>query len=160
MWQRKDSKREPMTAEQLYTKAAAYCSVAEHCPTEVREKLRTWGADTDQLDDIIDHLTDENFINEDRYCRAFVNDKIRFQSWGKEKIRMALAAKHLPSGAITEAIDAFPEEDYRAILEAVIAKKAQQLKDEEEEAFQGKMLRFLLGRGFSYSDIQSALAEM
>lgn len=42
---------------------------------------------------IIDRLVVEKFIDEERYCRAFVNDKFRFAKWGKMKITQALYMK-------------------------------------------------------------------
>ena len=81
----------------LLNKAAAYCAAAEHCRSEVQTKLLQWGASAGQAGDILDQLEDQGFISESRYCAAFVNDKIRFQGWGKEKIRMALKQKRLPN---------------------------------------------------------------
>ena len=80
----------------LLNKAAAYCAAAEHCRSEVQTKLLQWGASANQTSDILDQLEDQGFLSETRYCSAFVNDKIRFQGWGKEKIRMALKQKRLP----------------------------------------------------------------
>lgn len=161
MWQRQNSKRKrELTESELLNKAAAYCSVAEHCPVDVKEKLRTWGAAPELLEPIVDRLIDENFISEERYCRAFVNDKIRFQSWGKEKIRLALTQKRLPSCCIDEALESFPDEDYMLILSALVAKKASQLQHEDDNTYRAKMLRYLLGRGFSFGDIRRALDSL
>lgn len=153
MWQRQNRNSEPLTLAEARYKAAAYCSTTEHCPQEVREKLRAWGAPQEDWDEVIDYLIDENFISEERYCRAFVGDKIRYQGWGKEKIRQALAAKRLPACLIQSALEEFPEEEYLAVLRKLYERKAKDLKGEDEESFRGKMARFLLGRGFRFQDI-------
>ena len=141
----------------LLNKAAAYCAAAEHCRSEVQTKLLQWGASASQADDILDQLEDQGFISETRYCAAFVNDKIRFQGWGKEKIRMALKQKRLPTSLIEEALDAFPEEEYQERLQTIIARKAATLSESDPYLRQAKLARFLASRGFSYSDISSAL---
>ena len=141
----------------LLNKAAAYCAAAEHCRSEVQTKLLQWGASAGQAGDILDQLEDQGFISESRYCTAFVNDKIRFQGWGKEKIRMALKQKRLPVSLIEEAINAFPQDEYEERLQAIIACKAATLSDTDPYLRKAKLARFLASRGFSDSDISSAL---
>lgn len=154
MWKRPNSNSRPITREEAQYKAAAYCSTAEHCPQEVRDKLLAWGASPEQIEQVLDYLTDENFISEERFCRAFVNDKIRFQKWGKEKVRQALALKRLPTLLVQEALEAFPDEDYMDVLNDLAAKKRHELRGEEPEVGRAKLCRFLMGRGFSYRDIE------
>ena len=141
----------------LLNKAAAYCAAAEHCRSEVQTKLQQWGASAGQAEDMLDQLEEQGFISETRYCEAFVNDKIRFQGWGKEKIRMSLKQKRLPSSLIEEALDAFPQEEYEERLQTIIARKAASLSESDPYLRQAKLARFLASRGFSYSDIASAL---
>ena len=141
----------------LLNKAAAYCAAAEHCRSEVQTKLLQWGASAGQADDILDQLEDQGFISESRYCAAFVNDKIRFQGWGKEKIRMALKQKRLPVSLIEEAINAFPQDEYEERLQAIIACKAATLSDTDSYLRKAKLARFLASRGLYYSDISFAL---
>ena len=141
----------------LLNKAAAYCADAEHCRSEVQTKLLQWGASAGQAGDILDQLEDQGFISESRYCAAFVNDKIRFQGWGKEKIRMALKQKRLPVSLIEEAINAFPQDEYEERLQAIIACKAATVSDTDSYLRKAKLARFLASRGFSYSDISSVL---
>jgi len=157
MWKRQNSDRPSLTPEQLLQRAAAYCAQSEHCPQEVREKLRTWGASAEVQEQIVDRLIDDDFISEERYCRAFTGDKIRYQGWGKEKVRQALALKRLPSELVREALDAFPEEEYTELLQRLIQRKDRELEGEEPRQYATKMLRFLMNRGFSYSDIRQHL---
>ena len=144
----------------LLNKAAAYCAAAEHCRSEVQTKLLQWGASAGQADDILDQLEDQGFISESRYCAAFVNDKIRFQGWGKEKIRMALKQKRLPVSLIEEAINAFPQDEYEERLQAIIACKAATLSDTDSYLRKAKLARFLASRGFSYSDAADAISSV
>lgn len=151
MWQRKNRAgrvQQQLTIEEAKHKAASYCSLSEHCPHDVQNKLRQWGAQADDTEAIIDWLIDEQYIDERRYCHAFVNDKIRLQGWGKNKVAQELMARHLPADYIQEAIDDFPEEEYMAILQRVADRKRESLHEEDEQTLHYKLGRYLQGRGF------------
>ena len=137
-------KREWSMAE-LQSKAEAYCAQAEHCVSEMRDKLRVWGATSAQTDEVIECLIDEKYIDEARYCRAFVHDKLLYQGWGRMKMRAALQAKHLPSAYISAALEDIDESEYFRILEKVIQKK----KGSPEQ-----VIRFCMQRGFALNEIK------
>ena len=155
MWQRQNTDRPPLSSEALLAKAEAYCSRAEHCPQEVRDKLYAWGADSRQVEEILAGLTDNGFVSEERYCRAFAHDKLLFQGWGREKIRAALSARRLPQQVVDETLDGLDEEDYHATLERLRNRKLAELSNEDEDTRREKTVRFLLSRGFSYREIES-----
>ena len=75
-----------LTDEEALNRVASYCSTAEHCRAEINEKLQRWGIAYDTIARILDRLESEKFIDDERFCRAFVNDKFRFAKWGKMKI--------------------------------------------------------------------------
>ena len=153
MWQRPNSDGKTLTTSELLYKAESYCSKAEHCEQELRDKLYAWGADKQQTDEIIDDLIDNGFLSAERYCHAFVHDKILFQGWGREKVRAALAAKRLPSSLVKETLDNFPEDDYMSVLRRVEEQKNKTMREGDDELRREKMLRYLLSRGFTYGDI-------
>ena len=72
--------------EDFFLKASYYCSLSEHCIQKVREKLVQWGTPKEFIDPIIDKLLEDDYINEERFARAFVKDKFRFNHWGRVKI--------------------------------------------------------------------------
>lgn len=133
-------------------KAAAYCTLCERCISEVSKKLTTWGVPPAEQQRIIDRLQDEGFINEERYCRAFVNDKLRFNRWGRVKIRAALYEKQLPREYITQAIEDIDEEEYMQTLHDLVATKQRELKN-EDFATKQKIIRFAASRGFEPAKI-------
>ena len=141
-------KREWSMAE-LQSKAEAYCAQAEHCVSEMRDKLRVWGATSAQADEVTERLIEDKYIDEARYCGAFVHDKLLYHGWGRVKIRAALQAKHLPSAYISAALEDIDETEYFRILEKVIQKK----KGSPEQ-----VIRFCLQRGFTLSEIKRFVA--
>ena len=137
---------------QLCAKAEAYCAAAEHCVWEVRQKLLQWKATSEQIEDILAHLQTAHFIDEQRYCHAFVHDKLLYQGWGRIKIRVQLQAKNLPSKNIEQALQEIDNTEYYRILDRVIASKQRTIKNNDPQARE-KMIRFLLQRGFTYEEI-------
>lgn len=137
---------------QLCAKAEAYCAAAEHCVWEVRQKLLQWKATSEQVEDILAHLQTAHFIDEQRYCHAFVHDKLLYQGWGRIKIRVQLQAKNLPSKNIEQALQEIDNTEYYHILDRVIASKQRTIKTYDPQARE-KMIRFLLQRGFTYEEI-------
>lgn len=131
-------------------KACRYCSSAEHCKSEIKEKLYQWQCPREQFDDIISYLEENNYIDEERYCHAYVHDKILFQKWGKIKVRMMLISKQLPDEYICEALDEFNQEDYLNILQQIVDKQLPLLGEE-------KTIRHCLSHGFTYDDIKSVM---
>lgn len=165
MWQKKVKKthEQPVSTESLCARAAAYCSTTEHCRSEVYDKLRDWGADAEQQQVILDYLEEEHYINDARYACAYTNDKIRFQGWGKKKIRMMLYQKKINPDYISDALNQFSNEEYLAILRQLMEKKAHPTPISEINFYDKegqKILRFLFSHGFSYSDIQQVANDI
>ena len=146
-----------LTPGEALNKAAAYCTLCERCISEVSTKLAAWGVPHGEQQKIIVRLQQEGFIDEVRYCRAFVNDKVRFNRWGRIKIRAAMSEKRLPRELVNEAIENIDEEQYAAALAEVIAAKRRELKGKEDYAAQQKIMRYAASRGFEPSLIMKAI---
>ena len=138
--------------DELKHKAEAYCATAEHCNAEIVTKLQQWGAQSEQIEDILLHLTTQRYIDEARYCHAFAHDKVRYQGWGRIKVRAALFAKHLPSSLINQAIADIDENEYFDVLKRVIDTKKRAINSTDPMARE-KLIRFCLQRGFTYDEI-------
>ena len=148
------------TYEQMLFKASAYCATAEHCEADVRTKLQTWACAPEHIDKIIDYLKQENFLNEQRYCNAFVRDKFRFNQWGKTKIAMMLRTKNIAEETIAEAIDQIDDETYQQTVTTLLQTKLKGLKYRDEYDRKAKLIRFAQGRGFEYRIIAAAIEQL
>lgn len=137
----------PVDTDALLSRAQRYCATAERCTYEVSMLLGRLGATTEQTDAIIDKLQQQSYINDARYCQAFVHDKVAFQAWGRMKIIMGLRAKHLPDELIDNAIAAIDEQAYNANIRKLILSKRNQDRQ--------KQLRFMLQRGYTFDDLSS-----
>lgn len=140
--------KKPISPAEALNKAAAYCTLCERCVSELCTKLTAWGVPHNEQEKIIERLKKEKFIDEARYCNAFVNDKLKFNHWGRIKISAALREKLLPRELAKEALDNIDEELYMDILAEVIATKRKEFKGKEDYATRQKLMRFAASRGF------------
>ena len=138
-------------------KAAAYCTLCERCISEVKSKLDAWGVSYSSQQTIIDRLIDEKFIDEKRYSSAYVNDKLRFNHWGRIKIRAKLKEKKVPQEEITTALENIDDEEYNNILQTVLNNKSKEIKENIDIKRKEKLLRFAASRGFEPSLIMKQL---
>lgn len=129
-------------------KAAALCSSAEQCESDIREKLSRWGIAQAGQNEIIERLKKEKYLDETRFTQSFVNDKIRFNKWGKIKIRYALRQKNISPSVLSAALENVDPELYKNTLNEILAVKAGQVKAETEFDKKGKLYKFALSRGF------------
>ena len=147
----------PLSEPEALNRAAAYCTTCERCVYEVCNKLTAWGMNSAQQMRIVERLKKENFIDEARFCRAFVNDKVRFNRWGRLKISLALREKRLDSAAIKEALDAIDDDEYMSALTTVVAAKRKELKGKDDYLSRQKILRYAVSRGYEPSLIMNVM---
>jgi regulatory protein len=146
--------------DELLHKAASFCSLSEHCSLEVKDKLANWGASQAIVEEIIQYLEQQNYLNHRRYCSFFVKDKFLFNKWGKVKIAYALKHKQIDSELITEALDTIHDEEYLELLISLFTAKLRVLKFNSEYEKRGKLIRFAMSRGFENKVIDEALKAM
>ncbi|MBO5864462.1 MAG: RecX family transcriptional regulator [Bacteroidaceae bacterium] len=149
--------KKPISPSEALNKAAAYCTLCERCISEVSAKLTAWGVPQTEQEEIIARLTNEKFIDEERYCRAFVNDKVKFNRWGRIKITAALREKNLPQEYIKEALENIDDDIYLQALKETIDIKRREFKGKDDFATQQKIIRHAASRGYEPSLIISTI---
>lgn len=152
--------KKEMSAEEARLKAEAYCSLSEHCKSEVLGKLQQWGAPEKTWEAILNHLEKERYVDESRYATFFVRDKYRFNQWGRIKIAQALRMKHIPSACIDEAMEEIDEQEYLNILTSLLKKKVRSIKASNDYELNGKLVRFAAGHGYEIGDILLCMKRM
>ena len=84
-----------MTGQQAYQKLTDLCSRSEHCQHEMLEKMRLWGVSEEDQAQVMERLINERYVDDSRFARAFIYDKIRYSKWGRRKVEQALWAKRI-----------------------------------------------------------------
>lgn len=133
--------------KQARAKAAKYCSGRERSPREVLQKLAAWELSDEDAQGVLAELVDEQFVDEDRFCRAFCHDKFEFNRWGKMRIRQELMKHQLPDEVVTRGLDNIDPERYAETLRQLAEKKYGSLVDEPWVKKQ-KTAAFLVRKGY------------
>lgn len=146
-----------MTEQEAYLQLAALCAQAEHCQQEMRDKMRRWGLDETVQNRIIDRLIKERYVDDERYARAFVKDKIRYNKWGRRKVQQALWMKRIDAEIQQQVLDEIDETEYLDVLRPLLKQKRKSIKAESDYELNQKLLRFALSRGFGFDIIRQCL---
>lgn len=138
-----------LTPVQAMTRLEDLCARAERCTYELRKKLLQWRIAPDEGDKIITSLQQRRFVDDERFTRAFVSDKVRFERRGRLYIRKALAAKRIPSATVSAVLADIDPDLYQSNLEYTLAVRLRQAPD-LAATFEGrtKLFRYLLSRGY------------
>lgn len=149
-----------ITEAEMLHRAAAYCSTAERCIQEVEKKIKAAGLSPEESERIIARLLEEKFIDEQRFARYFVNDKLRFNKWGRIKIGYELQRKNIPAPVRQEALEGIDDTEYTSILLSLLKAKKRSTKGKDERDIYIKLLRFAAGRGFESREASRCLKQL
>ena len=146
-----------MTESEGKTLAERYCSGAEHCSQEVRALLERHNAEKEDIERIIGHLVKEGYVDELRYARAFVHDKVRFAKWGRLKIAQALWQKRIPQDIADEALSSIDDDEYMAAIRDVVKARYRSVKGATEYERRMKTMKSVCSRGYEPSLVGKVL---
>lgn len=145
--------KKPITYEAALARTAALCSQGEQCAHALREKMTRWLLPEEDQARVLAYLRKEKYLNEGRYARAYCHDRLRYNHWGRQKIRLMLRAQRLAEADITAALDDIDPEEYRQVLRDTLASKARTLTARTDYERRGKLIRFAVGRGFEMDEV-------
>ena len=149
--------KKDMTEQEAYLQLAALCAQAEHCQQEMRDKMRRWEIDETVQNRIISRLVKERYIDDERYARAFVKDKIRYNKWGRRKVQQGLWQKHIDADIQQRVLDEIDDKEYLDVLRPLLKQKRKSIKAANDYELNQKLMRFALGRGFGFDIIRQCL---
>lgn len=142
--------------EKVADRMRCLCSRREYCVGDIRKKLMVQlEGNAAEAAEILEHLMKEKYIDDLRYASAYARDKASISGWGATKIRYMLSAKGISSEVISQALEEIDSSKAQVRLDKLMENKFKSLKDDPQCRL--KMLRFGLGRGYSYEDVASAV---
>ena len=136
------------TISQALDKAMKYCAYQERCQKEVRLKLTSFQLSSDQKEQVITELIQQNFLNEERFSEAYARGKFRMNGWGKQKIILALKQKDISEYCIKKGLKQIDGKEYISTLNQILEKtffKFNGLQDYQRAA---KTAQYAISRGF------------
>ena len=146
-----------VTEQGAYLQLAQLCARSEHCQHDMLEKMRRWEMSDEAQARVMQRLVSERYVDDERYARAFVRDKIRYNKWGRRKVEQALWQKRIDEDIRQQVLDEVDDEEYLSVLRPLLKQKRRSTKAESDYELNQKLVRFALGRGYTYDIIRQCL---
>ena len=148
-----------MEIDRVIDRFRAQCSRREYCSADIIKKaLPLLEGDRDLAEKVVRTLVDERYVDDARYAAAYVRDKSSISGWGTAKIRYMLKAKGIHEDVLSSDLKEIDSDKAERRLEKLIENKLRSLKADPQCRL--KMLRYAMGRGYSYDEVSSLLDKM
>lgn len=135
------------------------CSRREYCVDDVRQKaLKALEGDAEAAAEVVETLIKDKYVDDFRYASAFARDKASIQGWGEVKVRYMLSAKKISRDIIDQALSEIDTERASSKLQKLLETKYKSLREDPQCRL--KLLRYALGRGYSYDEVNDLVNQL
>ena len=155
----RNNRPDTLTEQEALTRLTALCAAGEHCQQEMVEKMKRWGLDETVQARLMAYLTEHRYVDDERYARAFVSDKLTYNKWGPRKIEQGLWAQGIDEAIRHRVLAEVDDSRYTDVLQPLLQSKRRSTKASSSYELQGKLMRFALGRGFTVEQVRQCLEE-
>lgn len=148
-----------MDPQKVKERMMALCSRREYCSSDIMKKvLSCLDGNVEQARDIVTDLIKDKYIDDFRFASAYARDKASIAGWGKSKIRYMLASKGVAKETIDAALIEIDMSKADERFEKLLRNKALSLKGDVNARI--KLLRFSMGRGYSYDEADNMIGKI
>ena len=137
-----------LSLKEVIQKMEYYCAYQERCHAEIKEKLYSFQITPGEKDQIIVHLLDHNYLNEERFASVYTQSKLHQKKWGKKRITLELKAKQISSFLITKSIREIDANEYKSIFDQVSEKQWDTITEKNTLKKRKKFCDYLLRKGW------------
>ncbi|MBT8244606.1 MAG: RecX family transcriptional regulator [Winogradskyella sp.] len=137
-----------------------YCAYQERCHKDVTNKLKSMRMIPEAIDNIVVHLITNNYLNEERFTKAFVRGKFRIKKWGKNRIIKELKFRQISDYTIKSGLKEIDLDDYFNTLHELTEKRISQVKEKNSYKKRKKVADYLLYRGWESNLVYEKINEL
>ncbi len=146
--------------EEIKRKLERYCVYQDRCHKEIETKLKEFVLIEEAKNQIILHLLEHNFLNEERFSKSFARGKFRIKKWGKQRIVRELKFRDISEYNIKTALKEIDEKEYLDTIHAIATKRNAQLKETDFYKRKKKLTDYLIRLGYEFDLIISTLENV
>lgn len=155
-----DFSRPTYTLEEATRKLEGYCAYQERCHKEVAQKLRDMRMIPDAIDQIVVHLIDHNFLNEERFAMSYARGKFNIKKWGRNRISQELKQREISKYNIQKALAQLNTPVYVETLDALAKKRLEAISETNIQKRRKKLADYLLYRGWESHLVYEKISEL
>ncbi len=148
------------TVEEAQKKMENYCAYQERCHKEVENKLFEMNLIPLAKEQIILHLLKHNFLNEERFSKAFARGKFNIKKWGKVRIVRELKFRYISAYNIKSALTEIDEVKYYKTFNQLAQKRFDAIKESNPYKKRKKLADYLLYRGWETDLVYQKIKEL
>ncbi|MFA9187383.1 regulatory protein RecX [Flavobacterium sp. FBOR7N2.3] len=148
------------TIKEAIHKIEHYCAYQERCHEEVEQKLRSMKMDSEEINQIIAHLIQDNFLNEERFACSFARGKHRIKHWGKIRITNELKFRGINQTLINTALKEISPEEYYTTFETLANRNWESIQEKNVLKKRKKFCDFMLRRGFESNLVYEKVRDL
>jgi len=152
--------RKTYTVDEAQKRLEHYCAYQERCHKEVTQKLYDMNMIPEARDQIIVHLLQHNFLNEERFAKAFVRGKFRIKKWGKQRLQLELKRKDINKTIISIALKEIDNDDYYDTFNALAEKRVDSIRETDKQKKRKKLADYLFYRGWESHLVYDKIREL
>ncbi len=143
----------------IIEKIQSYCLYQDRCIKEVKNKLYSFKASSQLIKNIVEYLIDNDYLNEERYTKMFIQGKLRIKKWGRIKLNYELKSKGIDIKIINEHINQISEDDYVRYFNEFSTNKIKFLKGSKDQK-KRSFINYFTYRGWENSLIYEKLKDV
>ncbi|MET6989299.1 regulatory protein RecX [Sediminicola arcticus] len=155
-----DFSRPTYTLEEATRKLEGYCAYQERCHKELVQKLRDMRMIPDAIDQIVVHLIDHNFLNEERFAMSYARGKFNIKKWGRNRITQELKQREISKYNIQKALAQLDTHVYVETLDALAKKRLGTITESNIQKRRKKLADYLLYRGWESHLVYEKISEL
>jgi regulatory protein len=148
------------TIAEATKKLEGYCSYQERCHKEVVSKLWDLRMIPEAIDQIMVHLIEGNYLNEERFAKSFARGKFSIKKWGRKRIVSELKHRGISKFNIKTALHEIDDTAYLETFDALAEKRLGQLREKDSQKKRKKLADYLLYRGWESDLIYEKVKEL
>ena len=149
-----------LSLPEIIHKIEYYCSYQERCHVEVNEKLKGFSISSEEKNQIIVHLINENFLNEERFASVFTISKFHQKKWGKIRIKNELKARKISEYLITKSLKKIPLEEYEVTFQTLAEKHWETITEKNAIKKRKKFCDYLLRKGWESDSVYEKVKQL
>lgn len=127
---------------------------------EIIDKMKNKGYEEYLIENTINYLEKNKYLDDKYFVNAFINDKININKYGQRKIEAELYKKGIDRELISECINEINEEELLDNAIYLIRKRSLRYDKLNKRERNDKLMRYLSGRGYRYDIIKKAIDKL
>lgn len=143
--------------EEIKRKLERYCVYQDRCHKEIETKLKEFILIEEAKNQIILHLLEHDFVNEERFSKSFARGKFRVKKWGKQRIVREMKQREISAYNIKVALKEIDEAAYLDTVFEITEKRNRLINETNVFKRKKKLSDYLMRKGYEFELIYTTV---